>query len=188
MKSIPPTVKVLTVETPWGWIAAAGSSGILNFLTMGHTHETAAIRAVASATMHAVPEYANWHPRLAKMLAAYAAGRPTDFRPIEIDERHYTTFQSQVVNVCRSIPTGETLSYGELAAQAGAPGAARAVGSVMAKNRYPLIVPCHRVIASGGRLGGFSAPQGLSLKQRLLDMEAGVSMATKLRKHEVVND
>ena len=66
---------------------------------------------------------------------------------------------------------GLTRTYGELAAECGSPGAARAVGSVMAKNRYPLIVPCHRVLAAGGELGGYSAPDGLKMKRRLLEME-----------------
>ena len=66
-----------------------------------------------------------------------------------------------------------TRSYGEVAAAAGSPGAARAVGQVMAANRTPLIVPCHRVLAAGGKIGGFSAPQGLALKRRLLALESG---------------
>ena len=139
---------------------------------MGHPNEVAAIRAVAKGPLVATPEPRNWHPRLAKLLAAYAAGKATEFSEIAIDQEHFTPFQLQVVKLCRRIPSGETVSYGELAAQAGSPGAARAVGSVMAKNRYPLVVPCHRVIASGGRLGGFSARNGVSLKKQLLDLEA----------------
>ncbi len=82
---------------------------------------------------------------------------------------------------CRRIPWGQTRSYAQLAAVAGRPGAARAVGSVMAKNRVPLVVPCHRVIASSGQLGGYSAPQGLSLKRRLLAMESGVKYRRESR-------
>ena len=167
-----PSCSVLSVKTPWGWIAAAGSNRVLKFLTIGHPTEVAAIRAVAHGPLSATPEPGNWHPRLAKLLAAYGAGKHADFSEIEIDEQHFTPFQQKVVALCRQIHSGETLSYGELADQAGSPGAARAVGSVMAKNRYPLVVPCHRVIGSGGRLGGFSAPQGISLKQQLLNLEA----------------
>jgi methylated-DNA-[protein]-cysteine S-methyltransferase len=166
------STSVLTVKTPWGWIAAAGSNRVLRFLTMGQPDEVAALRAVAKGPLEEMPEPGNWHPRLAKLLAAYAAGNEVDFSEIEIDTAHYTPFQQKVVELCRRIPSGETLSYGELAARAGAPRAARAVGSVMAKNRYPLVVPCHRVIASGGRLGGFSARNGVCLKQQLLDLES----------------
>lgn len=168
----PLSLKVLTVETPWGWIAAAGSSDTLRFLSMGHPHEAAAIRAVANGPLQEMPEPDAWHPRLAKLLTAYAKGQAVDFLEIRIDQSHYTPFQFEVVQQCRRIPRGKTLSYGELAKLAGAAGAARAVGSVMAKNRYPLIVPCHRVIAAGGKLGGFSARQGVSLKQRLLELES----------------
>lgn len=170
-------LKVLTVKTSWGWIAAAGSNGVLRFMTMGHPDEVAALRAVAHGPLEEMPEPGNWHPRLAKLLAAYAKGKVADFSEIEIDGSHYTPFQLKIVEHCRRIPSGETLSYGELAEQAGAPRAARAVGSVMAKNRYPLIVPCHRVIASGGRLGGFSARNGVCLKQQLLDLEAKMAAA-----------
>jgi methylated-DNA-[protein]-cysteine S-methyltransferase len=163
---------VLTVPTPWGWIAAAGSHRVLHFLTIGHLNEVAAMRAIVKGLPEGIPEPRNWYPRLAKLLAAYGKGQEVDFSEIEIEEEHFTPFQHRVVKLCRSIPSGETLSYGELAARAGSPGAARAVGSVMAKNRFPLVVPCHRVIGSSGRLGGFSAPQGISLKQQLLDLEA----------------
>ena len=88
--------------------------------------------------------------------------RPSISATFAVDERHLTPISAAAS--CRpagEFPRGETRSYGELAAQCGSPGAARAVGQVMAKNRYPLVVPCHRVLAAGGRIGGFSAPQGL---------------------------
>lgn len=105
-------------------------------------------------------------------LVDYMNGEPTrlDDLPVALD--HLTPFQRRVAAACRAIPRGRTQTYGELAAAAGAPGAARAVGQVMASNRTPLVVPCHRVVAAGGGLGGFSAPQGLVLKRRLLAMEA----------------
>ena len=73
---------------------------------------------------------------------------------------------------CRRIPYGRTMSYAELAAKAGSPNAARAVGNCMAGNRIPLIVPCHRVVCSDGRLGSYSAPGGTRMKRRLLDLES----------------
>jgi len=98
-----------------------------------------------------------------------------DFADVPISLDHLSPFQRRVAAACRAIPCGATQSYGQLAATAGSPGAARAVGQVMATNRYPILVPCHRVVAAGGRLGGFSAPQGLSLKRQLLAFEAGVA-------------
>ena len=81
-----------------------------------------------------------------------------------------TVFQKSVVAACRRIPSGDTISYGGLAAQIGRPGAARAVGTVMRKNAFPIIVPCHRVVAAGG-LGGFTGPQGVSTKVQLQAVE-----------------
>jgi methylated-DNA-[protein]-cysteine S-methyltransferase len=90
---------------------------------------------------------------------------------VALDLTHLSAFQNRVVRNCRRISRGRVRSYGELAAAAGSPGAARAVGSVMARNRFPIIVPCHRVVASGGSLGGFSARDGVSMKRRMLEME-----------------
>jgi methylated-DNA-[protein]-cysteine S-methyltransferase len=86
-------------------------------------------------------------------------------------------FAVAVVQAARRIPVGETRSYGQLAMAAGRPRAARAVGRVMARNRTPLLIPCHRVVGSGGKLGGFSAIDGLRMKERLLQLEAALAVA-----------
>jgi methylated-DNA-[protein]-cysteine S-methyltransferase len=101
----------------------------------------------------------------------FAEGEPVDFCDVPLALDHLTPFARRVVGACRRIGWGQVSTYGELAAACRSPGAARAVGSVMAKNCYPLIVPCHRVLASGGALGGYSAPDGLRMKRRLLAME-----------------
>lgn len=90
---------------------------------------------------------------------------------IELDLSPLTPFCRRVYAAARAIPAGATLTYGELAARAGEPGAARAVGQAMARNPFPLIVPCHRVTAAGGRAGGFSARGGVGTKFRLLRIE-----------------
>lgn len=110
----------------------------------------------------------------------YGSGEPVSFDEFSICTLGMTPFQLRVVDACREIPFGETLSYGELAARSGSPNAARAVGTVMRKNRFPLVVPCHRVVASNG-LGGFSAPDGTKLKMRLLEIEG---IADQFRKPE----
>jgi methylated-DNA-[protein]-cysteine S-methyltransferase len=109
----------------------------------------------------------------AERLVRFSQGESVDFSDVVVDESHLTQFGKRIVQVCRRIPAGQTRGYGELAAESGSPGAARAVGQVMARNRYPLVVPCHRVLAAGGRIGGFSAPQGLVMKRRLLEVERG---------------
>jgi methylated-DNA-[protein]-cysteine S-methyltransferase len=107
----------------------------------------------------------------ASLLAGYAEGEQVQFGSIRLDCTGLTPFGRAVTNACRCIPYGTTCSYGELAARAGSPGAARAVGSVMRRNAWPIVVPCHRVLASGGKIGGYSAPGGLDLKRRLLELE-----------------
>jgi methylated-DNA-[protein]-cysteine S-methyltransferase len=108
--------------------------------------------------------------KIVQLLRAYSSGKSIDFSAVSLNIDHLTTFQFRVIECCREIPYGETQSYGQLALAAGSPRAARAVGTVMRSNRFPLIVPCHRVVASGG-LGGYSAPDGLDMKRRLLKME-----------------
>ena len=109
--------------------------------------------------------------RLVNRLQAFARGdRGDDFADIQLDTEGLTEFQRSVTESCRRIQSGQTMSYGALAQAAGYPGAARAVGSVMANNRWPLIIPCHRVVSAHG-LGGFSARQGLRMKRRLLACE-----------------
>ncbi|HEY5315959.1 MAG TPA: methylated-DNA--[protein]-cysteine S-methyltransferase [Pirellulales bacterium] len=116
---------------------------------------------------------------LVRRLQAFARGRYDDFRDVPLDLGRQTAFQQRVVAACRSILPGQTRSYGELAAAAGAPRAARAVGSVMAANRLALLVPCHRVLRAGGQLGGYSLGSGLPLKRQLLDLERGMRPAKK---------
>ncbi len=120
-----------------------------------------------------VSDCPDWIQLLAGRLQDYFEGAADSFAdvPLQLDYAK-TNFQAAVLQRCRDIAYGRTLTYGQLAAQAGNPGAARAVGNVMASNRVPIIVPCHRVVASNGGLGGFSAIGGVSTKQRLLDLEA----------------
>jgi methylated-DNA-[protein]-cysteine S-methyltransferase len=107
----------------------------------------------------------------AKRIAAHLAGESDDLRDIKIDLAGFSSFTKQVYAVLRKIGPGEVTTYGELARRAGSPRASRAVGRAMATNPIPLIIPCHRVIASDGSLGGFSAPGGTKLKRRLLCIE-----------------
>ena len=89
--------------------------------------------------------------------------------PVHLGGR--SPFERQVIQACRELDWGEVVSYSELADRAGRAGAARAVGTVMRKNRVPLLVPCHRVIAAGRRIGGYSAHDGVETKRMLLARE-----------------
>src|SRR5215472_10853572 len=98
-------------------------------------------------------------------------GEMQDFRNVTVDLDGASTFFRQVYEATREIPAGQTRTYGEIAKAAGQPGAAQEVGQAMAKNPVPIIVPCHRVSAAGGKLGGFSAPGGPATKAKLLALE-----------------
>jgi len=112
-------------------------------------------------------EPATEHSALAEEIIAYVEGRGP--RPeVELDLSRFTEFQRDVLASVQAIPRGRTLTYGEVAILAGRPGAARAVGQVMASNRFAIIVPCHRVVSRRG-LGGFG--WGLDIKKKLLELE-----------------
>jgi methylated-DNA-[protein]-cysteine S-methyltransferase len=99
------------------------------------------------------------------------AGEDVDLRDVQLDLRDVPEFLLAVYDIARSIPPGATMTYGEIAARAGMPGAAQAVGQAMGRNPFPIVVPCHRVVAAGGGNGGFSAPGGVDTKLRLLSIE-----------------
>ena len=102
----------------------------------------------------------------------YAAGEPQEFFDVPIDLSAVDDpFRLAVYSAARALRYGETTTYGELAARAGYPGLARDVGAALGTNPLPLIVPCHRVVAAGGKIGGFSAPGGAATKERLLRLE-----------------
>jgi methylated-DNA-[protein]-cysteine S-methyltransferase len=162
---------LVTFPSPLGWFAVCGQGSRVKGLTFGHSSSKSAEMALPpdlpgqDRTLHR-------HPQLVGRLQAYAKGvRNDDFRDIQVDPGHLTDFEQRVLAACRKIPFGATLSYAQLAARAGSPRACRAVGSCMAGNRIPIIIPCHRVVRSGGRLGSYSAPGGADMKKRLLAIE-----------------
>jgi methylated-DNA-[protein]-cysteine S-methyltransferase len=104
-------------------------------------------------------------------LEAYFAGERVDLSGVALDLGGVPAFHSDIYAVLRTLSWGVTATYGELARRVGAPGAARAVGQAMGRNPVPIIVPCHRVLAAGGKIGGFSAYGGALTKERLLALE-----------------
>lgn len=162
-----------------GWMGLLWHGELVKWLVFGHPSRPSAVRALQlsqAADVSLAPE----NNRLVARLQQFAGGVPDDFLDVQVDWSGRTPFQRTVLHCCREIPYGEVASYGELARRAGSPQSARAVGNVMARNRIPLIIPCHRVVASRGALGGFSAPGGLSMKKRLLQLE---NAATHCRYH-----
>lgn len=107
----------------------------------------------------------------------YFTGEPIDFTAVTLDLDGQEDFFHRIYATLRTVGWGRTTTYGTLAKELGAgPEAARDVGQAMAKNPIPLIIPCHRVLAAGGKVGGFSAPGGSDSKVRMLELE-GVAVA-----------
>ena len=110
---------------------------------------------------------------LVERLQAYFAGDDSSFDDVPVDLEHETAFLERCAYALREIPRGEVVTYGELAALAGSPGAARAAGSFCARNRLGLFVPCHRVVGAGG-LGSYGS-YGVAYKRRLLKLEGALA-------------
>ena len=105
-------------------------------------------------------------------MQALMRGEAADLTGVPLDWAGIGRFERTVYEATQRIAPGHTRTYGEVAQALGEPGAARAVGVALGRNPWPLVVPCHRVLAAGGKLGGFSAPGGVATKQRLLAIEA----------------
>jgi methylated-DNA-[protein]-cysteine S-methyltransferase len=123
-------------------------------------------RAPMDSAPHPVPK------ELATRVTDFLTGVDVAFDDVELDLSWATPFQHALADSLRRVPRGEVVTYGELAALAGYPGAARAAGSFCAENRFALFMPCHRVIAAGG-IGGYGV-SGIGVKRRLLALEGVV--------------
>ena len=160
-------------------MAFSARGSLVRGLTFGHISAKEALGSLRSEST-TQPIDSKWEKQFVDRLRAYANGFLVDFSDVELDLKEMTSFQQRVLGKCREISYGRTLSYGELARRVGSPRAARAVGSVMGKNPVPLVVPCHRVIGGEGNLGGYSAPQGIAMKHRLLKLEGVTFVGSEL--------
>ncbi len=177
VSTIAATLDADVFETKFGWFGLLGREGTLLRVSIGDATPNNALLHLANAENVAVSEMevSDWYPVLREQLIAYAEGEPVEFCDVELSwPKPLTTFRRSVLSVTRRIRRGQTKTYAEIAAAAGSPGAARAVGTAMSSNRFPIVIPCHRVVGSGGGLGGFTSPQGTNLKQRMLNLEAGI--------------
>ncbi|OAP36357.1 cysteine methyltransferase [Sinorhizobium glycinis] len=163
----------LIFETAAGFCGIAWSErGIARFqlpTRSAEATERLLLRRVPGAEPHEPPEAV---AEAVSEVKRYFEGQETDFSGVELDLEEQDAFFKQIYTAARKIPWGRTTTYGALAKELGAgPEAARDVGQAMAKNPVALIIPCHRVLAAGGRVGGFSAPGGASTKLRMLELE-----------------
>ncbi|UCH42940.1 MAG: MGMT family protein [Dehalococcoidales bacterium] len=161
-------LKYTTFKTALGWVGILASpAGLLSTTLPQNSAEEAYQLLGINHTQ--VTCYPCLFEDLTDRLQTYLSGGKTSFLD-KLDLSAATFFQRKVWEKTRLIPYGETRSYQRVAEQTGSPGAARAVGQALGRNPLPIIIPCHRVIASDGRLGGFSG--GLEIKRRLLRLEA----------------
>ncbi len=154
-------------ETKMGWVGVLGSEEGLTRTTLPQDTPDKALAELGTAAGSAEKDV---RPLLEpiRQLSDYFDGKKVDFSGA-LEYNGSTPFQKRVWDATRRIPYGETRTYGEIAREAGSPGAARATGRALGANPIPIIVPCHRVVGSDGSLTGFGG--GLEMKKRLLDME-----------------
>ncbi len=161
----------IAYETPFGAFTASWSEHGLysfRFATAGDFDSDTADTSAASI----LPD------RDAAVSLRRAVDRYLESGQLNVSEEHLdwsgiAGFSLAVLRQCLRVPTGTTWTYGKLAALAGSRSAGRAVGSIMAKNRWPLIIPCHRIVGINGNLTGYSGVGGLETKQRILEFERG---------------
>jgi methylated-DNA-[protein]-cysteine S-methyltransferase len=163
-------MKSCIIKTALGWLGLVLSPSGLRAVTLPRGDRDTALREVLALGAREEARDGEFGD-LPERLRRYARGEPVAF-PDALDFSTATPFQRAVWQATRQIPCGQTRSYGWLAAKAGVPRAARAVGQAMAANPWPIIIPCHRVVSSSGRLGGYGG--GLEMKERLLLLEGAI--------------
>jgi len=152
-----------------GFIGISGTSFGIRGCTFPHSTREQALLALGAGLCRDVVEDESAFGELPDLFARYFAGQRVDFSGVRVDISGLGAFYRRALDALRRVPYGTTITYAELADMAGSPGAARAVGNAMARNPVPIVIPCHRVVAAGGRIGGFSA--GLEWKRKLLRLE-----------------
>ncbi len=165
-------LRYTTFNTAIGWVGMLGSASGLLCITLPHRSVQEAIQLLGDSVNHAT-QAPQLFEDLMERLRSYFSGHKVTF-PDKLDLSRGTTFQREVWEITRTIPYGETRSYGWIAGQIKKPRAVRAVGQALGRNPLPVIVPCHRVLASDGKLGGYSG--GLEMKRHLLRLEASANI------------
>lgn len=161
----------MVFKTKWGYFGLAGTES-----SLCRTHLPGAeYKKIESLLLKNVPDAQfdkAYFKILQKQITAYFEGSCVNFSPdIPIVLDGFGAFSRKVLTTCRKIEFGRKITYSGLAKKAGRPAASRAVGNALAKNPLPLIIPCHRVLRTDGKMGGFSAPGGISFKKKMLALE-----------------
>ncbi|NQT01627.1 MAG: methylated-DNA--[protein]-cysteine S-methyltransferase [Planctomycetes bacterium] len=163
--------KYTIFQTKWGYFGLAGTEyGLCRTQLPGTNPEKIKSRLLKNLPN---PQYDKTFCKiLQKQITAYFEGDYIKFsRDIPLALDGFSSFGISALTTCRDVEIGQIITYGQLAKKAGRPNASRAVGSTLAKNPLPLIIPCHRIIRSDGKMGGFSAPGGITFKKKMLKLE-----------------
>lgn len=160
-------------DTPIGRCALAWTGARLAFVQLPEASDALTIAQLRARAGSSSAEQPRWILDVGVALARAMTGAPIELPSGIYSVDQLTPFVRAVSVAAQRIPPGETRTYGELAREVGRPGAARAVGQAMARNPWPILIPCHRVVGAGGAIGGFSAGGGVRTKERLLALERG---------------
>jgi methylated-DNA-[protein]-cysteine S-methyltransferase len=178
MAYIGPMIEYALFETALGWSglawSAAGLAGVYLPEADRGSVRAGFLRRLPPATEATPP--ADLAPVI-DGIRALLRGERADLMMARLDHARVPVFNAQVYEIARQIPAGETLTYGEIAVRLGDKLLARDVGTALGQNPWPIVVPCHRVTAAGGKLGGFSARGGQRTKLRLLAIEGAAAAA-----------
>ena len=163
--------KYVVFETKWGYFGLAGTeSGLCRTYLPGPNLATIKSQLLEEFPRAQVDR--TLCRALQKEIVAYFEGARVNFSPnVPVVLDGVGDFSRSVLTACRNVQFGQVITYRELAGRSGRSAASRAVGGALARNPLALLIPCHRIIRTDGKLGGFSAPGGIELKQRMLDLE-----------------
>ena len=160
------------LETVIGFMGIAWSEkGLIRLCLPQRNREAVVRRLLHHPGVSASTDQPQWVVELIASIKAYAAGEDVDFSHVPVDLSGVDDFRLAIYDAARKLGFGETTTYGELAKRAGHAGLARETGAALGANPVPLVIPCHRILAAGGKIGGFSAPGGSVTKEKMLAME-----------------
>jgi len=163
----------LVFETALGFVGIAWNGGGLTRLCLFQRERAAVERRLDrfGASPAEAADAPPWIAALLRDIGAYAQGREIDFSGVPVDLPGVDDFRAAIYAAARTLGFGQTTTYGELAKRAGHAGLPRETGQALGANPVPLVIPCHRILAAGGKIGGFSAPGGSTTKARMLALE-----------------
>ena len=170
---MPTGTHCLLFDTAFGRCALAWSAQGLTAVSLPGDDDAQTLSRLQARPSSAPPVSAPpWVTAAVAAIQAHLSGQMHNLRDLPLDTAGVGDFELRVYAATRALDPGSTCTYGQMARTLGEPAALRAVGQALGHNPWPLVVPCHRVLAAGGKLGGFSAPGGSQTKRRLLVLEA----------------